>query len=242
MPLLPSVDSANAADPLPGSMAFDGATVRNIARRLAAQPYKAPALDLPEAFKTLDFDAYRDIRFNPDKALWSCQDRKFTVQFFHRGYIYQSRVNIFEVTDGHAVPIKYTPDLFNFGKNQPSTTEMGFAGFRIQYPLNCLDYPDEVCTFLGASYFRAVAKGGGYGLSARGLAIKTADTGGEEFPMFRSFWLERPTSGSDLMVIHALLDSPSTAASFRFTIRPGARQSSILKLPSTPGPKSPRPD
>src|ERR1700688_3288478 len=35
---------------------------------------------------------------------------------------------------------------------------------------------DEVCVFLGASYFRAVAKGETYGLSARGLAINTGET------------------------------------------------------------------
>jgi len=88
LPLLAMADPAHAADPAPASTAFDSATVRNIARQLAAQPYKAPASDLPAAFKDLDFDAYRDIRFDPDKALWRGQDRKFTVQFFHRGYIY----------------------------------------------------------------------------------------------------------------------------------------------------------
>ena len=66
-----------------------------------------------------------------------------------------------------------------------------------------------------------MAKGQGYGLSARGLAIKTAEPAGEEFPLFRSFWLERPAKGSDVIVVHALLDSPSAAAAFRFTIRPG---------------------
>ena len=30
--------------------------------------------------------------------------------------------------------------------------------------------------------------------------------------MFRSFWLERPAPGADTIVIHALLDSPSTTA------------------------------
>ncbi len=222
LPLLAVADHTLAAEPSPASTAFDGATVRNLARQLASQPYKAPASDLPAAFKDLNFDAYRDIRFDPDKALWRGQDRKFTAQFFHRGYIYQNRVDIFEVVDGHASAVKYTPDLFNFGKNQASTSDLGFAGFRIKYPLNRPDLPDEVCVFLGASYFRAVAKGQGYGLSARGLAIKTADSGGEEFPVFRSFWLERPAPGADLMVIHALLDSPSAAASFRFTIRPGS--------------------
>jgi glucans biosynthesis protein len=221
LPLLADLPAATtpayAADAAP----FDSATVRNMARQLATQPYKAPQADLPGAFKDLDFDAYRELRFDPEKSLWRGQGRKFTTQFFHRGYIYTDRVDIFEVAGGHATAVKYTPDLFSYGKIQAPTGDLGFAGFRIQYPLNHAEPVDEVCAFLGASYFRAVAKGQGYGLSARGLSIRTADAGGEEFPVFRSFWLERPAPGADIMVIHALLDSPSATASFRFTIRPG---------------------
>jgi glucans biosynthesis protein len=42
------------------------------------------------------------------------------------------------------------------------------------------------------------------------------------FPLFGRFWLVRPAMGSDSLVVHALLDSPSAAAAFRFTIRPGS--------------------
>ena len=88
------------------------------------------------------------------------------------------------MADGRAEPIRYSPDLFTFDKVKPPTGDIGFAGFRLHYPLNRPDYFDEICAFLGASYFRAVAQGQGYGLSARGLAIKTADPSGEEFPLF----------------------------------------------------------
>jgi glucans biosynthesis protein len=221
LPLLAVADPAPAADPAPSSTPFDGATVRNMARQLARQPYKAPENTLPAPYKNLDFQAYQSIRFDPAKSLWRGQGRRFTAQFFHRGYIYQDRVNIFEVADGKAEPVRYSTDMFTFDKVAPSTGDLGFAGFRIQYPLNHPDGSDEVCAFLGASYFRAVAKGQGYGLSARGLAIKTAEASGEEFPVFRSFWLERPAPGADIMVIHALLDSQSATAAFRFTMRPG---------------------
>ncbi len=221
LPLLAAADHAVAADPPAQSTAFDGATVRTLARQLAQQPFKAPDKELPPAFKDLDFDAYQGIRFNPAATHWVGQGRRFSAQFFHRGYIYHDRVAIHEVADGKAEAIKYRPDMFTFEKVTPPTGDLGFAGFRILYPLNHSDPIDEVCAFLGASYFRAVAKGQGYGLSARGMAIKTADAGGEEFPLFRSFWLERPSPGADIIVIHALLDSPSATASFRFTIRPG---------------------
>jgi len=98
---------------------------------------------------------------------------------------------------------------------------LGFAGFRIHYPLNTPSYFDELCVFLGASYFRAVAKGQAYGLSARGFADGTGDPKGEEFALFRAFWLEKPQPGMTSVVVHALLDSPSLTGAFRFTIRPG---------------------
>jgi periplasmic glucans biosynthesis protein len=221
LPLLAVADHAVAADPPPAASPFDGSTVRNMARQLALQPYKAPDSTLPAPFKDLDFSAYQGIRFDKSKALWRGQGRKFSAEFFHRGYIYHDRVSIFEVADGKAEPIRYSTDMFTFDKVPPSTGDLGFAGFRIHYPLNRADTQDEICAFLGASYFRAIAKGQGYGLSARGLSIKTADSAGEEFPVFRSFWLERPSPGADIIVIHALLDSPSTTAAFRFTIRPG---------------------
>ena len=46
--------------------------------------------------------------------------------------------------------------------------------------------------FLGASYFRALGRNEGYGVSARGLAIDTATTAGEEFPYFTDFWVVQP--------------------------------------------------
>src|SRR5436190_17362210 len=113
--------------------------------------------------------------------------------------------------------------MFSFG-DQPVPdikTNLGFAGFRIHGPINRPDYYDEIGVFLGASYFRAVAKGLSYGLSARGLSLNTADPKGEEFPNFRTFWVERPAKGASSIVVHALLDSESAAAAYRFTIRPG---------------------
>ena len=212
-----SVHPADTAAP------FNAQTVRTLARNLAAQPYKVSGTTLPDSLKNLDYQAYRAIRFDPVKALWRGQGLNFTAEFFHRGFLFKDKVELFQVADGKAQPIPYDPDLFTFGKLAPpaSNANLGFAGFRLHYPLNRSDYFDEVCAFLGASYFRAVAKGQGYGLSARGLAIKTADPSGEEFPVFKTFWLERPAPGATSIVVHALLDSPSAAGAFRFTIRPG---------------------
>ena len=80
---------------------------------------------------------------------------------------------------------------------------------------------DEVLSFVGASYFRALGKGQGYGASARGLAIDTALSSGEEFPRFSEFWIARPVAGSKELIIYALLDSRRMTGAYRFVLRPG---------------------
>jgi glucans biosynthesis protein len=207
----------------PPDAPFSAATVRDLARALALKPYAAPDGNLPEALQKLTYDQYRSIRFLPDHALWRGQNRGFQAQFFHRGFFYKDKVEIFEVADGRAAPIAYHRADFSFGEGigQFPEADLGFAGFRLHAPINKPDYYDEVCVFLGASYFRAVAKGEVYGLSARGLAIDTGESKGEEFPFFKAFWLERPGENATSIVVHALLDSPSAAGAYRFTIRPG---------------------
>ena len=88
---------------------------------------------------------------------------------------------------------------------------MGYAGFRIHSPLNTSAYFDELGTFLGASYFRGLAKGQKYGLSARGLAVDTAEMTGEEFPIFKEFWIEKPKPKDKYIKLYALLDSKSVS-------------------------------
>ena len=184
----------------------------------------APDSKLTDSLKDLNYDQYRSIRFLPEHALWRGEKLPFEVQFFHRGFFYKNRVDVYEVVDGQAKKIQYRPDDFSFGeiKPPPPDADLGFGGFRIHAPINRPDYYDEVCVFLGASYFRAVAKGETYGLSARGLSINTGEAKGEEFPLFKAFWIEKPAANATSLVVHALLDSKSAAASYRFTIRPGA--------------------
>jgi len=214
-------DLARAAPPL--EVTFGPSYVRDLARGLAAKPFEPPDEKLPDALQNLNYDQYRSIRFLPDRALWRGTKSPFEVQFFHRGFFYKNRVDLFEVADGRAVAIKYRKDNFSFGEGIPQwpDVDLGFAGFRVHGPINRPDYYDEVCVFLGASYFRAVAKGETYGLSARGLSIDTGEPKGEEFPVFKAFWLEKPSADATSIVIHALLDSKSAVASYRFTIRPG---------------------
>jgi glucans biosynthesis protein len=215
--------SSAAAQPAQRSESFDAQTVRRLARSTADKPFKKQDPSLPANLRDLGYDSYRAIRYKVDRALWRGEGLPFEVQFYHRGFIFLDRVDIYEVVQGQARQIAYSPDLFDFGHIQPPSADanVGFAGFRLHTPLNRPDYNDELGAFLGASYFRAVAKGQTYGLSARGLSLNTADPKGEEFPAFRSFWIEKPVKQTRSIVIHALLDSESAAAAYRFTIRPG---------------------
>ncbi|HVS76063.1 MAG TPA: glucan biosynthesis protein G [Steroidobacteraceae bacterium] len=207
----------------PKAPAFTFATVQRLAQQRAARPYHIRSTPLPRALATLTYDQYRDITFRPGAALWHGQSM-FEVQFFHRGFNFDRRVNIYEVLPSGVRSVAYNPSMFEFGRKVPRVTlpaNLGFAGLRVHYPLNSPGYKDEVIAFLGASYFRALGRNQGYGVSARGLAIDTATTAGEEFPYFTDFWLVRPEPNQRSLTIYALLDSPSLAGAYQFDVRPG---------------------
>jgi glucans biosynthesis protein len=214
-----------AVRPSPARAAFDLNQVASIADKLAKAPYDDGKGNVPKWLLDLSYDQWRDIRFRTEKSLWGEHPKqRFTVQFFHPGLFYDRLVKI-NVVDGKATrPVAFSPSFFDYGKNDfasrvPQT--LGYAGFRVHYPINKPDYRDEVIVFLGGSYLRAVAKELVFGLSARGLAIDTALTSGEEFPYFKEFWLVRPPPDSNELVIYALLDSRSITGAYRFVVKPG---------------------
>ena len=195
------------------------------AKRLASVAYEPPPDTLPSFYEDLSYDQYRTIWFDPKAAIWSDAPTDFRLDLFHPGFLYKHPVSISLVSDGKAVELPFSADLFEYGEPElrPQNTEgMGFAGFRARYPINSPEAHQEFLVFLGASYFRAVARNQVYGLSARGLAIDTGEMSGEEFPAFRRFWIEQPGPGDDTLVINALLDSNSVAGAYRFAVTPGA--------------------
>ncbi|HUG62063.1 MAG TPA: glucan biosynthesis protein G [Methylomirabilota bacterium] len=203
---------------------FTRGTVPDIARKLAGEPYRPLDATLPDVLDQLSYDQYRDIRFRPEAAIWADTGLPIQMQMFHRGFYYKEPVEIALVTDGEAKHLAYDSGMFAMGPLVPQpvpTDDIGFAGLRLHGQINRPDYFDEVAVFQGASYFRSLGAGQVYGLSARGLALKTADPEGEEFPLFRAFWVETPSAESETIVVHALLDSLSTTGAYRFTIRHG---------------------
>ena len=222
-PLLGHWWSALALEASGVASPFDADTVAGLAKALAARDYVEAESALPRVLEEASYDAYRDFRYRADHALWREEgDARFQAQFFHRGFLFRPKVDIHVVDGGQARALPFSTELFDYAPNPaPVLDDIGFAGFRLHAPLNRADYFDELCVFLGASYFRAVGRGLGYGLSARGLALGTGEPAAEEFPAFRAFWLHRPDAGSQSITIDALLDSPSVAGAFRFVVTPG---------------------
>lgn len=205
----------------------DFGMIESRARDLAKVKYQAPNKDaLPGWMKSLSYDQYRDIRFDPNRALWGDTKSPFRSMFFHPGYLFLEPVSINEFTDTHRQRVRLSEAFFNYGplvKNRGDLpADAGFAGFRLHAPLNEASVYDELVVFQGASYWRALGKGQRYGISARGIAVDTGAEGvSEEFPSFREFWLKKPQEGDERSVFFALLDGPSYSGAYEFTIKPG---------------------
>lgn len=204
--------------------AFNLDDVAAKAKDLAGQKYEAPKSNLPAVFRDMKFADYQKIHFLQEKAEWAQDKTPFKLSFYHQGMHFDTPVKINEITASKVEEIKYDPSRFEFGDvphDADTTKNLGYAGFRVLYPINKADKQDEIMTLLGASYFRVVGKGHVYGLSARGLAIDTALPSGEEFPRFTEFWVEKPKPADKHLVIYALLDSPRSTGAYKLILRPG---------------------
>ena len=197
----------------------------SLARQRAQETYQAPPA-VGQALKTLSPNDYTRINYKTERALWAGQTTDFEALFYPPGSFYEHAVGIYAIDDDKTVRrIDFDKSAFSYpspavAKKMPA--DAGFAGFKLTYPLNSADKQDELVSFLGASYFRALAADTRYGLSARGLAIDTGNTQqGEEFPSFTRFWLVEPAPGAKSATVYALLDSPSVAGAYKFVITPG---------------------
>jgi glucans biosynthesis protein len=209
---------------MPDAHAFSFKDVDARAQQRASAGFKPPEPVAPAAFRDLDETHYHAIHFQPKATYWQSAKTNFTLQFFHPGWRFIDPVKLNEITTKGVKEIAFSPSMFDYdgsGVTGDSAKGASFAGFRIHYPVNSSDKKDEVLSFLGASYFRALGKDQAYGLSARGLAIDTALSSGEEFPRFVEFWIQRPKPKATSLTIYGLLDSPRATGAYEFTLKPG---------------------
>jgi periplasmic glucans biosynthesis protein len=198
------------------------------ARALSASSFEPAAREPSGPFADLKYDSYRAIRSRTIPI--GAENSGFAMDLLPPGFLFREPVGISLVTDGVVQDVPFTLDIFDFDPKffgtidlSPAATPEGlaFSGFRLRHSINRVDYMDEFAVFQGASYFRLIARNMIYGLSARGLAISTGHSKGEEFPSFRHFWIVQPEPGARSIVVRALLDSESCTGAFEFDIAPG---------------------
>ncbi|WEX10090.1 glucan biosynthesis protein [Chelativorans sp. AA-79] len=213
-----------AAAEAPQPFSFDLLTAAM--KEKAGKEYEPVNETLPEVVTELTYDQHRAIRFRPDAAIWA-GEAPFELQAFHPGWLFKQPVHLHVVENGAASRLHIGAEMFEYRKPlDPQTFQgmdfAGVAGFRLHYPLNTPDVMDELVSFLGASYFRALGRGSVYGISARGLAVNTATSAGEEFPIFTDFWIHKPDRREKSITVYAALDSASVTGAYAFKVTPGA--------------------
>lgn len=205
------------------------------AKHLAKQSYQSAPQPNHEVLDKIDWAAHGRIHFKPDDALYAEGPGAYPVAFFHPGRFFQSAVQMYQLdsalSEKHARTsmreILYSKDHFDMPADSPAQqlgSETRYAGFRVQETRlgnqSKLDWQhNDWAAFLGASYFRAIGDQYQYGLSARGIAINTVETGKqEEFPAFTRFYFEPGAKDSDTVIVYALLDGPSITGAYRFAM------------------------
>jgi glucans biosynthesis protein len=202
------------------ALAFGFDDVAQEAERLARAPYRhPPAADADLA--ALSYDAYRKQRFRPEFSTWRGMDTPFELQYFPLGRGFTRALTMFEVVDGQVRPLQLPAAAFE------NAARAGIAGWRLNQWIDQPRRSDEVAAFLGASYFRLVAPGLRYGLSARGLAVDTVGGRAEEFPAFSTYWVQRPKAGDNELHFFALLESPRVIGAYAFVVRPGTASTTV---------------
>ncbi len=221
---MPAFGQQNGAVVFPGPIGdgqrFEAAQVVELARALAKRPMAPNPPDLPEGLGQLPLDAASQIRLQPQHLVWAGEQRGFAVEPLHRGSIFSNHVSLFAVEDGVVRRIGFDKTRFDYGRvPMPATAnDLGFSGFRLHFGGDRLQ---EAAVFQGATFFRAIARGQVFGAVARSLVLRPGEQRGEEIPVFRAFWIERPGPAATALTVHGLIDSESATAAVRMTVRPG---------------------
>ena len=191
------------------------------AQRLAQAPYNPRRGGLVPPFDALDYDSFRGVRPRKGAAAGLQLGPQFRADLLPPGWLFQDHVGI--TLPGHDTTFSATlfdldPTLITVPDGPIDYAGMGFSGIRFQTPLNDPAVWDEVLVLQGASYFRALARGTAYGLSARALALNTGGPGAEEFPVTRHITVFDTEDG---LHFGCLIDTPRASAALIAILRPG---------------------
>jgi glucans biosynthesis protein len=202
---------------------FDFQTVIEQAQILSKQSYQEPQ-PIPRFMQDLNYEQYQGIRFKPEQSLWHASHSRFQVMLIAPGLYYRHAVKL-HVIDAQGVhDLSFRKDFFTFSDEEVQKRippDLGYAGFKLTYPLQNADTQNQFMVFAGASYFRGVGRDNTFGISARGIAVDTGLPSGEQFPSFIEFWLVRPDKDAAVTTLYGLLNGKSVTGAYRFTVYPG---------------------
>ena len=104
------------------------------ARELASKKYKPQELRLPQELVSMDYDAFRNVRYVREEGPWYGKNIPFEIQFFHMGSIFKNSVRVNEIIAGKPVYIPYEGHAFTNNNNPLNAKGFGdidYAGFRL---------------------------------------------------------------------------------------------------------------
>ena len=197
------------------SRPFSFDILKGDAEARAREPFGSLESPYAAILQEIDYNAFFKIVFKKQDSLWVDAPAGAPIQLFHLGRYCKEPCSIGVVEDGTAREILYRQFYFDMPADHVARQlpdNVGFAGFRAMSEDQVWDW----MSFLGASYFRTPGSGRQYGMSARGLAIDTGLSSGEEFPRFTQFWLEAVPGSRDAVTVYALLESQSVTGAYRF--------------------------
>ena len=209
----------------PRPFSFD--LLKEAVRKMAKEPYVGPARPAPEIVAKINYDAWSEIKFDMDHALFADGPGRFPVSFFHLGMFFHKAVEMNVVEAGQAREIIYDPSYFDMPEDLPARhlpKGAGFAGFRVQEARDgALDWrKNDWVAFLGADYFRAIGELRQYGLSCRAVALDVAvrRQAAKNFPISRNS-ISTNRDRRDGLTLYALLEGPSIVGACSFAMTRG---------------------
>jgi periplasmic glucans biosynthesis protein len=109
--------------------AFNLDQVAAKARELAQRPYTRPP-QVPEFMRTLSYDEFRSIRFDPQRSLWQGTGSRFEVMLMVPGLFFTHQVKI-NVIDGSGVtPLAFNKEYFQSDNTELFKKTAGGSGLR----------------------------------------------------------------------------------------------------------------
>lgn len=172
----------------------------------------------------INAEQYNNIRIKT--PLFKGEAHGYSVEPLHQGMFFQTPARLFIVENGISREVNYNASLF---ENLPAFEGQGaFSGFRIT------QNNEEIAKFQAGTTFRSKANEQVFGTLARALVLNVAEATGEEFPSFRSFWIEMPKNANDPLLITGLFDSESITGLARLTTRFGEATTQEVELTFLP--------